>query len=323
MTLSTFAFLHPVEDEMLRAFRAALPSVEFLVPQGKELPKGLERAEGASLSWAGPAMDTVLARARKLTWIHHRGAGIEKVAGASLLARGVTMTNGSGNHAPNMAEHVLGLMLAFARGLPALIRAQQESRWDPPGFDAVFELTGQRLAIVGLGAIGEALAVRAAAFGMTVVGVRRSGAPSELPPGVAAVYPTDRLNLALATADHVAAILPLTAETQNIFDAGRFAAMKRGAYFYNVGRGGLVDQSALLAALRSGHLAGAGLDVTEPEPLPADSPLWLEPRVVITAHSAGATPKSDERYRTLLIDNLRRFAAGQPLRNVVDLKLGY
>ena len=324
MTLSTFAFLHPVDDAALGGFRAALPGVEFLVPKEKEPPQGIERAEAASLSWGGPPLDDILARAPKLTWIHHRGAGIEKVAGhAGLLARGIAMTNGSGNHAPNMAEHVLGLMLGFARCFPRLIRAQQERRWDPPDFHELFELSGQRLAIVGLGAIGNALAVRAAAFGMTVVGVNRSGAPAQLPPGVSEVHRIDRLDDVLATADHVAVILPLTAETQGIFDAKRFAAMKRGAWFYNVGRGGLVDQDALLAALRSGQLAGAGLDVTEPEPLPADSPLWLEPNVVITAHSAGGTPKSDARWQSLLIDNLKRFATGQPLRNVVDLKLGY
>lgn len=117
--------------------------------------------------------------------------------------------------------------------------------------------------------------------------------------------------------------LPLTAETRGLFSAPRLAAMKRGAYLYNVGRGPLVDHAALLASIRAGHLAGAGLDVTEPEPLPADSPLWAEPNVLITAHSSGGTPRSFERYRALLLDNMRRFDRGEPLVNVVDKRLGY
>jgi len=127
----------------------------------------------------------------------------------------------------------------------------------------------------------------------------------------------------LREADHVVITLPLTAETRGLFSTARLAAMKRGAHLYNVGRGGIVDQAALLAALRSGHLAGAGLDVTDPEPLPADSPLWQEPGVIVTAHSSGLTPRSYERYQALLLENIRRFQRGEALLNVVDKRLGY
>ena len=322
MPLKTFAFIHPIDEERLAPFRAALPDIEFLLPGDGSLPAGLERAEGAAISWDGPPIDAILEAAPNLRWIHQRGAGIDRIATPRLVASDVVLTNGSGNHAPNIAEHVLCLMLAFARGLPALVRAQQQRCWQPPKAGAVFELGGQTLALVGVGAIGSALGQRAAALGMEVVGVRRSSGAAP-PPGVARVVALDGLDAVLAAADHVAISLPLTSETRGLFSTARLAAMKPGAYLYNVGRGGTVDHGALLDALRSGHIAGAGLDVTEPEPLPADSPLWLEPGVVVTAHSSGMTPRSFERYQHLLLDNLRRQVRGEPLLNVVDKRLGY
>ncbi len=322
MSLRTFAFLHPLEAERLAPFRAALPDVEFLVPDAPGLPPGIDRAEAAATSWDGPSVDDVLAAAPRLRWLQHRGAGVERLATARLVASDVVLTNGSGTHAPNIAEHVLALMLAFARGLPGLIRAQQERRWQPPSAHAVFELSGQTLLLVGVGAIGAALGARAAALGMRVVGVGRSGRAAA-PPGVERVVGFEALDAALATADHVAISLPLTPQTRQCFDAARLAGVKRGAHVYNVGRGATIDLNALLSALRSGHIAGAGLDVTEPEPLPADSPLWAEPGVVITAHSAGNTPHSWERHQRLLLENLGRFARGEALLNVVDKRLGY
>lgn len=323
MRLKTFAFIHSIEPAQLAPFQAALPEVEFLLPgAGAGLPAGLERAEAAAISWDGPPIDDILTAGKSLEWLHQRGAGIDHIATPRLVASDVLLTNGSGTHAPNIAEHVLGLMLAFARQLPALIRAQQERRWQTPAARQIFELSGQTLAIVGLGAIGSALAGRATALGMKVIGVRRSDG-AELPPNVELMVGIDAIDTLLPLADHVVITLPLTAETRGLFSAPRLAAMKPGAYLYNVGRGGTVDHAALLAALRSGHVAGAGLDVTEPEPLPGDSPLWAEPNVVITAHSSGHTPRSFERYQRLLLENLRRFVHGEILLNVVDKRLGY
>lgn len=323
MRLSTFAFLHPLGAEQLRFFREALPDVELLEMPEAGLPLGLERAQGASISWNGPPVDAVLAAAPALRWLHQRGAGIDAISTPALVASRVVLTNGSGNHAINIAEHVLGLMLAFARQLPALVLAQAERRWQPPAADALFELSGQTLAIVGAGQLGCAIAERAAAFGMTVAGVRRSASTAALPPGFAAMVTIDAIDAVLHEADHVVVTLPLTAETRHLFATDRFAAMKRGAHFYNVGRGAVVDHDALLAALRSGHIAGAGLDVTEPEPLPADSPLWREPGVIVTAHSSGLTPRSFGRYQALLLENMQRFERGEALLNVVDKQLGY
>ena len=321
MPSRTFAFIHAITPERLSPFQSAAPDVEFLIPGDSPLPAGLDRADAAAISWDAPPIDDILAAAPRLRWLHQRGAGIDRIATPRLVGSDVIVTNGSGNHAPNIAEHVLALMLAFARQLPALIRSQQAARWEPPSPSQLFELSGQTLAIVGAGAIGSALAPRAEALGMTVIGVRRSA--SSPPAGIARIVAIDRIDEALGAADHVAIALPLTAETRGLFSNALIAKMKPGAYLYNVGRGAIVDPAALLDALRSGHLAGAGLDVTEPEPLPADSPLWREPRVVITAHSSGNTPRSYERYQRLLLDNLARWVRGETLLNVVDKRLGY
>jgi phosphoglycerate dehydrogenase-like enzyme len=319
----SFAFLHPVGAETLSAFRTARPEIEFLVPEGKGLPAGTERATGAAVGWGGPSLEAILAAAPRLEWLHQRGAGIDRIAGPLLEHSTLVLTNGSGNHAPNIAEHLLALILAFARGLPALLRAQHDARWETPEPHRVFEISGQTLAVVGLGAIGGELAPRAHALGMRVVGVRRGAVGTDMPRGVARVVAMDGLDAALGEADHVAICLPLTGETRGLFDAARLARVKHGAYLYNVGRGPIVDQTALLEALHGGRLAGVGLDVTDPEPLPAESPLWREPNVIVTAHSAGQTPRSAERYHALLLDNLDRWVRGETLRNVVDKRLGY
>ena len=157
-----------------------LPGVEFLRLDGEALPEGLERAEAAAIAWTGPPIDAILDAAPGLQWLHQRGAGIDRISTPTLVASDrLVLTNGSGNHAINIAEHVLGLMLAFARQLPALVRAQDRRQWQPTPARTLFELSGQTLAVVGAGALGSAVAVRAAAFGMRVLGVRRvAGRPA-------------------------------------------------------------------------------------------------------------------------------------------------
>lgn len=316
----TFAFVHPLTDAQLRVYRDAFPGIRFLTADGG-LPPGIENAQGIAIHWNAPPMDELLSRAKCLRWLHLRGAGIDRISVPRLLASDVVLTNGSGNHAPNIAEHVLSLMLAFARQLPRMIRQQGRKEWAAPAADRVFELSGQTLAIIGYGSIGQELGWRAKALGMRVIGVKREVAAA--PPGLDGMFTLDRLNEVLAQADHVVLALPLTAQTRGLLGAGRLRQLKPGAYFYNVGRGPLVDHDALVDALRSGRLAGAGLDVTDPEPLPAHSPLWDMENVVVTAHSAGLTPRSYERFEALLLENLRRFARGEPLLNQVDKSAGY
>lgn len=318
--LRTFAFAHRLSAEQLQVYRDAFPRVRF-VAADHGLPAGIEEAEGVAIHWNPPPMEELLSRAKKLRWLHLRGAGIDRIAVPGLMDSDVVLTNGSGNHAPNIAEHVLSLMLAFARQLPLLIARQQRKEWAAPPAERVFELSGQTLAIVGCGAIGQELARRAAGLGMRVIGVKR--APAAPPPGITELFTLERLDEVLARADHLVLALPLTPETRGLLDAPRLRRLKSGAHVYNVGRGALLDQEALVDALRSGHVAGAGLDVTDPEPLPADSPLWDMANVVITAHSAGLTPRSYERFEALLLENMRRFSRGEPLLNVVDKSAGY
>lgn len=265
-----------------------------------------------------------LDQAPRLKWVHSLSAGVEQWLGAGIAERGLLLTNSSGVHATNIAEHVFAMMLSFARQLPLLLESQKRHKWrDNETFDKrVFELDGQKLIIVGVGAIGGAVAMRAKAFGMSTVGVRRH--PSrEAVAHIDEQVSFEAMRSHLGGADHVAICLPMTSETRGLFSADVIAEMKRGSYFYNIGRGGIVDQDALIAALRSGHLGGAGLDVTTPEPLPEDSPLWDTPNTIITAHTSGNTPKYGERALGLFGDILERLRDGREPINVVDPAAGY
>ena len=316
--LDTLVLAIELEERYLALLRERFPDLALRVcPDRDTLHEALAEAD-AFLGWQ---LDTqLLAAAPRLGWAQAVGAGVDGFLFPEFLARGVLLTNNSGVHAPNMAEHVLALMLAFARDLPAMLRAGTRHEWQHRP-ERAFELGGQTLCVVGLGEIGQALAVRAAALGMRVTGVRRR--PGALPPGVTRVATLAEMDLLLAEADHVALCLPLTSATRGLFGPERLARINAGAYLYNVGRGELVDQPALLVALRSGQLAGAGLDVTVPEPLPPDSPLWELPNVVITCHTSGATPLYWERAIEILSANIARYRADESLVNLVDVDEGY
>jgi phosphoglycerate dehydrogenase-like enzyme len=233
------------------------------------------------------------------------------------------LTNSSGVSAPNMAEHVLGMMIALTRRFPQSIQAQAGREWrDEATHREVGELLDQTVLVVGIGEVGREVAQRALAFGMRVHGLRRR---TEAPPpaGFARVFGIGELPEALADADQVVITLPATPESRGMFDAAAFAAMKPGAMIYNVGRGPVIDTAALIAALESGHLGGAGLDVTDPEPLPEESPLWEMENVLITAHTSGATPRYWKRQSELIAQNIRRIRDGDTPRNLVDLDAGY
>lgn len=261
----------------------------------------------------------LLSDSSRLQWVQTLTAGADAVSFPELTARGIVVSNGSGIHAINLAEHLLVLMLCFARNMPEMMRRQQRHEWFRE--TRQFELDGQTLCVVGLGDIGLALAERAAALGMRVTGVRRRDAPR--PPFVDVVAGLDAMDPMLADADHVAICLPLTERTRMIFDAERLRAIKPGAYIYNIGRGDLIDQDAMIESLNSGHLAGAGLDVVTPEPLPGDHPLWSMENVILTSHSGGGSPRRLDRFMELLFDNIDRYRTDQPLRNVVDPVEGY
>lgn len=309
-----------VPEEILTRFQAEFPEIRFIVPSDGPTEEDVRDAD-AIVGWELPLH--LLQAATRLRWMHAAGAGVERYDLAQIAARGVMLTNSSGVSAPNMAEHVLGMMIALTRRFPRLLRAQIQRQWrDEATHREVRELQGQTVLVVGIGEIGRAVAQRATAFGMHVNGLRRRA--GEAPPaGFDRVFAIGDFHAALTDADHVVVTLPSTPHSRGLFDAAAFAAMKPGAVIYNVGRGPVIDTQALIAALESGHLGGAGLDVTDPEPLPADSPLWDIENVLITAHTSGATPRFWERQAELIAENIRRIQRGDGPRNLVDLEAGY
>jgi phosphoglycerate dehydrogenase-like enzyme len=320
ISLETIAFTMSVPDAALARLRSEFPLVRFVVVESDADPdESALRDTDAIVGW-NLAPET-LAVAQKMRWFHAAGAGVERFDLAAIAGRGLVMTNSSGVSAPNMAEHVLGMMIALTRRFPQLLRSQARREWrDHETHGEVSELQGQIVLVVGTGDVGLEVARRAVAFGLRVHGLRRRGGSL---PGFDAMYTSDQLALALADADHVVVTVPETPRTRHLLDAAAFAAMKPGTMIYNVGRGGVIDTDALIAALASGHVAGAGLDVTDPEPLPATSPLWEMPNVLITAHTSGATPRYWDRQTALIAENIRRLQRGEPPRNRVDLDEGY
>ncbi len=309
----------PVPADSHEKIRAAVPglTVDFVA----ESLTAADVAEADAIA-AWRFDESLLAAAGRVRWLQTGGAGVDNLPLAELARRGIILTNNSGVHAPNIAEHTLAMMLAFARQIPDLVRAQERHQWrDTETHRSVFELNRQTLLLLGLGDIGLAIAARAAAFNLRLLGVRRRDLP--LPGLPIELSPMTRLAELLAVADHVVTSLPLTPSTAGLLGVDQFSAMKPGAYVYNVGRGPVIDTPALIAALESGHLGGAGLDVVDPEPLPAESPLWEMGNVLITSHTSGASPRYWERGTEILIENAKRFVAGADLVNVVDLEAGY
>lgn len=253
--------------------------------------------------------------APNLRWVQGIGAGIDMYNGARLPS-GVVVTNAAGISAVPMAEFVIARVLSVWKRFPELAELQQRHEWKP-AYGALF--AGSTLGIVGFGAIGVAIAERARAFGARVVASRRRPELGDGGTGlVDEMLGPDQLHALLAQCDSVVVAAPATSETRDLFDAAAFAAMKPGAVFCNVGRGSLVDEDALLDTVRSGHLRAAILDVTRYEPLPPDNPLWDEPSVLLSPHSSATADRYPERLYELFADNLRRYLAGEPLRNVVD-----
>jgi phosphoglycerate dehydrogenase-like enzyme len=260
----------------------------------------------------------LLGRARRLRWLQAPQAA--PPAGyyyPELIAHPVVITNLRGIYDEHIAAHIMAFVLAFARGFHEYLPLQLRRQWAPRPLDTgVVHLPEATALIIGVGAIGAETARVCAAFGMTVIGV--DGRRTDRPPGLAELHPPDRLDDLLGRADFVIMTVPHTPETEGMMHRARFARMKRTAFLVNIGRGMTVKLDDLTAALRAGELAGAGLDVFEQEPLPADHPLWTTPGVLITPHTAGYGPYLDDRRVEVVLDNCRRFGRGEPLRNVVD-----
>jgi phosphoglycerate dehydrogenase-like enzyme len=266
-----------------------------------------------------------LAAAKRLKWLHSTAAGVAQLIYPELRACGIPVTTASGVFSSTMAEHIIGMMLCLARNFPDVVRQQdrtlwsQQQLWDKP--QHLTELNEKLLLIIGYGSIGREVAKRAAAFGMRIWGVTRSGKGDST--HSEKIVSAQELHAVLPEADYVLICTPETAETKHLIGAEEITRMKPGTRLLNVGRGSLLDESALIPALKSGALAGAALDVAEAEPLPPESPLWRSPNIFITPHVSGVSDRMWERETTLLIELLERWFSGRELLNLVDFDRGY
>ena len=274
-------------------------------------------------------------RAPNLRWVQLLSAGADHAIGAAKSAN-FAMTTASGIHATPIAEYTLASMLAFAHGFHLMLRSQLKHEWKRGGFPGtVEELRGKTFGIIGYGSIGRESARLAKAFGMRILALKRDPQNRRddgwCPPGLGdpdgtipeKFFGPDQREQLVLESDYLTVTLPLTEHTRKFIGAREIAAMRPGAYIVNIGRGEVIDEAALIEALKAGKIAGAGLDVFEKEPLPAESPIWDIESVILTPHMSGANRGYLDKACALFADNIRRFAAGQQLLNIVDRRLGY
>ena len=299
-----------------------LPIPDLQIARAETPDETLKEIADADVLYGFPTAE-LIAAAPTLRWIQSHSAGVEYVARIpALVESDIILTNTRGAHGPSIGEHTFALLLALTRRIPACLDWQHEHHWGrQEGYRTSREIKGAMMGIVGFGAIGRGIAQRARAFEMELLAVDTQAVDGA--PFVDEVWPPDRLPELLERSDVVVVAAPLTPETHHLLDAAMLARMRADAYLIVVSRGGIVEETALAAALRDGRLAGAGIDVTEEEPLAADSPLWDAPNIIITPHLAGDSAQKERRCVEILRDNLLRFSRGEALVNVVDKRRGY
>ncbi|MBU7011635.1 MAG: D-2-hydroxyacid dehydrogenase [Theionarchaea archaeon] len=266
---------------------------------------------------AGTFNKEILERAEKLQWVHALAAGVDRLLFPEFRESDIVLTNSSGVHPIPISEHVLGMMLMLTRRFNKSMKSQFQKKWERP---TPVELHGKTLGIVGFGSIGERIGQLGKCLGMSVIGMKRNITTTE---NADEIMPPEKLHDLLNRSDFVVISLPLTKETFHLFGKKEFQTMKKTAYLINVSRGKIVCEKDLVDALEAEEIAGAGLDVFEVEPLPAESPLWEAENVIVTPHYAGSTPEYFNRAIDIFCDNLQRFLKGEPLINVVNKKTGY
>jgi len=307
----------PCAERHLARVREAAPGAELRL-------RDRAAVTAEDLAWAevvfGWPPKEHLPLARDLRWVHLPSAGADRYADRALFPRAdLALSNSRGVFGQPIAEHVVALMLAWSRNLHVYARQQARGEWKR--IHAARDFAGSVVGVIGLGSIGSEVARRASCLGATVLAARRR--PAERPEYVSELAGEEGIDGLLGRSDYVVLALPSTPRTQRILSAERIARLKPGAFIVNIGRGALIDQDALAAALAEGRLGGAGLDVATPEPLPAASPLWQLANVLITPHASGSSPTNDDRRFAIFARNLRRFVAGETLENLVDLEEGY
>lgn len=324
LVISDFSFEAPDQEQL----RAALgPDALLLVSGGDALHDAMRaHPEADVLSTFFPPADT-FDLLPHLRWIALPSAGADHVLRAGLVRPGgPIVTTANGVHSVPIGEFVFSMLLAWLRHWPQIVEAQRTSTWPPrPEWRQLSgrELYGNTLLVIGLGAIGRYVARLGRGFGMHVIATRRTAHSGATDPDANELLPMSRLHDALSRADFVVVSVPATPETHHLIGAAELRAMQPSAFLVNIARGTIIDEPALIEALRAGQLGGAGLDVVEHEPLAPDSPLWTMPNVIISPHISGSTDQYSRRFTDLFLDNLARYRTGQPMRNVVDPTRGY
>lgn len=302
--------------EAIRELQTASPLARIVPVTQQNLMTEIVDAD-AIFGTISPAL---IKAGKNLKWVQTYSAGVETFRSDELLSSGITLTNAKIIQGPNIADHALALLLTMTRQIDKAVLNRSREEW-PRGAANPIELRGKTAVIIGVGGIGTQIAVRASAFGMRIIGVD----PKDVPfmREIEKVVPPDRLDSVLPEADVVFISAPDSPGSRYMFGEKQFGLLKRGAYFICVSRGKLYRTDALVAALQAERLAGAGLDVTDPEPLPAGHQLWKFPNVIITPHSAGQSDNVQTRRLALIKENIRRFVAGEKMLNVVDKDKGY
>jgi len=309
-------YYSPLRPAEIGELRAAVPSINLVAPDQSRIMAEVVDADGV----IGTITPEMIRAAKKLRWVQVLVAGVERLLTPELVNSDITLTNCKIVQGPEIADHAMALLLALTRELHRAISNRTREEWATREY-APIELRGKTALVIGVGGIGTQIAVRAHACGMQVIGVDPRDMPY-VPFLQKSVYP-DRLDTVLPEADVVFVAAPHTRQSEGMIGAKEFALMKENSYFIAVSRGKLYDTTALVKALETKRLAGAGLDVTDPEPLPKGHPLWKFENVIITPHIAGRSDGEGQRYIALYKENLRRFAADEPLMNVVDKRKGY
>lgn len=305
----------PVSEALCEQVRRTVPGAEVLMASMDEAPAVVGDADVIF----GMYTEEIIRAAERVSWIQTTSAGMDMLMDIPGVREGqFKLSNASGLHALQVAEHAWALTSALFRGLHVYIRNQLECEWKGA---PIQDLYGATAGIVGFGGIGRRYARLASGFDMRILALDVQ--QPEIPDYVDALWGTDRLEALLSTSDVVFIACPYTPQTEKLIDAHAFCLMKKSAFLVNTARGPIVDEAALIDALRSGEIAGAGLDVFENEPLPATSPLWQMENVIITTHSAGVSSYRPERTVDFFCENLKRFQAGEPLLNETDRNLGY
>ena len=310
--------VYRMPDDYVSQVRNMASDYEVIVVRQDKLTD--EMLEGAEVITGHPDAGR-LVRANQLRWLHIQSAGVDKYADPALLpSEDVIVTRTAGVFGTPIAEHVVGMMIALCRAFPVYDANQRNRQWKRLPEGNYRQISGATVLVVGAGDLGGEIAKRLSGFDCRILGVRRSAQPSRY---FDDVYGMAELPQALGKADFTVIALPSTKETRGMFDAELLASMKRDSILINIGRGDIVDTAALAAALQSGWLGGAGLDVTDPETLTETSPIWMLDNVMITPHVSGFSPKIPAKRAKLFLDLLSRYLAGQELYNRVDYTKGY